>query len=303
MADTTHLLPDATAGDTDVELTHPGGASRRISAYLRYKSFVVGVVVIALILIVVIGAPLFTSYDPLAQDANAILQPPSSHHLMGTDQLGRDIMSRVLYGGRYTIAASIAVMLIGAIIGSILGLAAGFVGGLTDMAIMRMVDLLLAFPGILLALVITAISGPGLVNAVIAVGISSIPVFARLVQSVTLETRALPYTEAAIALGAGPLHVVRRHIIPSVRSHIIVLSTTWLGIASLSVAALGFLGLGLEPPTPEWGAILNDGRNFIILAWWISFFPGIFISLFVIATNLIGDGVRDVIDPTMVDPS
>jgi ABC-type dipeptide/oligopeptide/nickel transport system permease subunit len=303
MAESTRLIPDIAGADTDVELRHAGGIPTGFNAYLRYKSFIAGLVVLVALLVLVVGAGLFTSIDPLAQNAGAILKAPSSRHLMGTDQLGRDIFSRVLYGGRYTIAASIAVTVIGALFGSILGLAAGFIGGLVDMIIMRIVDLLLAFPGILMALVITTISGPGLVNAVIAVGISSIPVFARLVQGAALETRGLAYTDAAIALGGGAAHIVRRHIIPNVRSQIIVLATTWVGIGALSVAALGFLGLGLEPPTPEWGAILNDGRNFIIFAWWVAFFPGLFISLFVISTNLIGDGIRDVIDPTMVDPT
>lgn len=271
----------------------------RVFGTLRHRSLLAGLVIFVAILILVLGAPLFARSDPLAQDPNAIFQAPSVHHLMGTDEFGRDMLSRVLFGGRYTIFGSVLVVIIGASIGSILGLTAGFIGGLVDMTIMRFVDLLLAFPGILLALAVTTILGPGLTNAIIAIGVASVPVYARVVQGATLEVRGLLYTEAAMAIGANSAHIIRKHILPNVRSHIIVLATTWLGIATLYVAALGFLGLGLQPPTPEWGAILNDGKDYVTLAWWVSFFPGVFISLYVVATNLIGDGLRDVIDPTL----
>ncbi len=296
------ILPSPnTAIDTEIEQNRSVSFQERLYVYIHHKSLVAGFALLFVILLLTIGASLFAHYDPLAQDPSVVFESPSVHHLMGTDELGRDIFARVLYGGRQTIFASILVVTIGMVVGSILGLAAGMVGGVVDMCIMRTMDLLLAFPGILLALVVTTILGSGLGNAVAAIGIASIPMFARVVHGGTLEARSLPYTEASFALGSGRIHVVWRHILPSVRSVIIVLATSWLGIGALWVAALGFLGLGLQPPTPEWGAILNDGRNYVSIAWWLSLFPGIFLSAYVVASNLIGDGLRDVTDPTVVN--
>jgi ABC-type dipeptide/oligopeptide/nickel transport system permease subunit len=164
---------------------------------------------------------------------------------------------------------------------------------------MRLVDLLLAFPGILLALTVAAILGPGLSNGVIAIAAILVPVYARLVEGATSEVRNLPYVDAALTLGSGPWRIIFRHILPNVMSSVIVLTTTWLGIAALWITALGFIGLGVQPPTPEWGSILNDGQNYIMLAWWITVFPGMFLSMFVIGVNLIGDGLRDELDPTL----
>jgi ABC-type dipeptide/oligopeptide/nickel transport system permease subunit len=218
---------------------------------------------------------------------------------MGTDAFGRDLVARVLIGARTTIVASFCVVLLGAFVGSAIGLLAGYVGGPLGFGIMRLIDLLLAFPGILLALAVTAILGPGLVNGIFAIAAILVPVFARLVEGATIEVRNLPYVEAARCAGAGGLRIVLRYILPNVASSIIVLTTTWLGIAALWITALGFIGLGVQPPTPELGAILADGQNYITLAWWITVFPGLFLSLFVIGVNLVGDGLRDEIDPTL----
>jgi peptide/nickel transport system permease protein len=286
---------------TDTEIYGSVSFRGRLYVYVHHKSLIAGMVLLFVILLLTIGAPLFAHYDPFAQDPSTVFEAPSVHHVMGTDEFGRDIFTRVLYGGRQTIFASIVVVCIGVVVGSILGLAAGMVGGVVDLCIMRTMDLLLAFPGILLALVVTTILGSGLSNAIAAIGIASIPMFARVAQGGTLEARSLSYTEAAVALGAGRIHIIRRHILPSVRSVIIVLATSWLGIGTLWVAALGFLGLGLQPPIPEWGASLNEGSNYVTIAWWLSIFPGLFISAYVVASNLIGDGLRDVIDPTVVN--
>lgn len=273
--------------------------SRQLRHIASHTSLRVGLIVMALIVLTAAGAPLLTHYDPIVQDPNGMLQPPSVHHLMGTDQFGRDVLTRVLYGGRYTMFASLMVVLIGLLIGSVLGLVGGYFGGLVDLAVMRTMDLLLAFPGILLALAITTILGPGLNNAIIAIGVVSIPTYARVVHAATLRVRGLPYLDSARALGAGSARIIRYHVLPNVVSQVFVLGTIWLGTSALWVAALGFLGLGLQPPTPEWGSILNDGRDFITLAWWVSLFPGLVISLYVISANLIGDGLRDVLDPTL----
>jgi peptide/nickel transport system permease protein len=218
---------------------------------------------------------------------------------MGADSFGRDLFARVLYGGRTTILASVEVVLLGGIVGTLLGLVAGYFGGVLNFVIMRVVDLLLAFPGILLALAVAAILGPGLSNGVVAVAAILAPVYARVVQGAVVEVRHLPYVDAAVTLGSGSTRVIRRHILPNVLSGVIVLTTSWLGIAALWIAALGFIGLGVQPPTPEWGAILNDGQNYITVAWWITLFPGAFLALFVVGVNLIGDGLRDELDPTL----
>jgi len=266
---------------------------------LRHRSLAAGMAICFVLMVLVALAPLLTSIDPTALDPAATFSPPSLDHPMGADAFGRDLFSRVLYGGRTTIAASLAVVLLGALFGTAIGLIAGYFGGATGFVIMRLVDLLLAFPGILLALAITAILGPGLSNGVIAIAAILVPIYARLVEGATAEVRHLPYVGAAVTLGCGPLRIIMRHILPNISPGIIVLTTTWLGIASLWITALGFIGLGVQPPTPEWGAILSDGQNYITLAWWITVFPGLFLSLFVIGVNLMGDGLRDELDPTL----
>jgi ABC-type dipeptide/oligopeptide/nickel transport system permease subunit len=271
----------------------------RLARALRHRSLLVGTILCLLILVLISAAPLLTSANPDDQNPLAVFAHPSSEHLMGADSFGRDMVARVLYGGRATVLASVAVVVLGSVVGSTLGIIAGYFGGPLGMVIMRFVDLLLAFPGILLALAVAAILGPGLVNGVVAVAIVSVPVYARVVEGATIEIRHLPYVDAAITLGAGAPHVLRRHILPNVLSGIVVLATSWLGVAALWIAALGFIGLGVQPPTPEWGAILNDGQNYITIAWWIAFFPGTFLALWVVAVNLIGDGLRDELDPTL----
>ncbi len=267
---------------------------------LQHRSLLVGVVICVLLGLLVFVLPMvMRGVDLNAQNPMATFSPPSRQHLMGTDAFGRDLLARVVYGGRTTIAASICVVLLGCVFGTTLGLIAGFFGGAIGFVIMRMVDLLLAFPGILLALAVSAVLGPGLVNGVIAIAIILVPIYARLVAGATAEVRHLPYVDAAVTLGSGSWRIILRHVLPNVSPAIIVLTTTWLGVASLWIAALGFIGLGVQPPTPEWGAILNDGQNYITLAWWITVFPGMFLSLFVVGVNLIGDGLRDELDPTL----
>ena len=265
----------------------------------HHRSLVAGVVIFLVLAALVFGAPLLNLPDPTAQDPLQTFVPPSAQYLMGTDAFGSDLLSRVLYGGRTTIVASICAVVLGGLVGTALGLIAGYFRGATGFVIMRLIDLLLAFPGILLALAVSAVLGPGLVNGVIAIAAILVPVYARLVEAATSEVRHLPYVDAAVTLGSGAWRIIFRHVLPNVSPGIIVLTTTWLGIAALLIAALGFIGLGVQPPTPEWGAILNDGQNYITLAWWITVFPGIFLSMFVVSVNLIGDGLRDELDPTL----
>jgi ABC-type dipeptide/oligopeptide/nickel transport system permease subunit len=270
---------------------------RRRWRWLRHRNLVIGGAVFLLLLLLSFAAPIFTHVSPDSVHPLATLQKPSALHLFGTDELGRDLFSRVLYGGRYTILASLLAMSLGVVAGSLIGLAAGIAGGWVDMVLMRLMDLILAFPGILPALAITTILGPSYVNLIIAIGFSSAPGYARIVEAGTLQVKQLVYVEAAESAGSSRWHVIRRHVLPNVFSLIVVAATTGLGITVLSVAALGFLGLGVQPPTPEWGSILNEGRQNISLAWWISLFPGIFITLYVIAVSIMGDGLRDLLDP------
>jgi ABC-type dipeptide/oligopeptide/nickel transport system permease subunit len=272
---------------------------RRFPPIWRHSSFVVGAVILLVILILTIGASIFTKSDPILQDPNATFLSPSPAHLMGTDELGRDMFARVLYGGRWTIAVSVAAIVIATLIGTVIGLVAGYLGGLVETIVMRAIDLMLAFPGILLALSIATITGPGLTGMTVAIGVSLIPGTGRIIRGVTLQARQLGYVEAAYSLGAPHASILRRHILPNIMPQVVVLATTGLGIASLSVATLGFLGLGLQPPTPEWGSILNDGREYVTIAWWITLFPGAAISLYVIAVNLLGDGLGEILDPTI----
>ena len=266
---------------------------------LRHRSLAAGLLIAGIIVLLVAAAPFLSSADPNLQDPTQSFAAPSAEHLMGADAFGRDMFARVLYGGRTTILASICVVALGSTAGVTLGLIAGYVGGVVRFVIMRLVDLMLAFPGILLALSVSAVLGPGLINGVLAIAVVLTPIYARLVEGATAEVRHLPYVDAAITLGAGAPRVILRHILPNVSPGIIVLTTTWLGIAVLWIAALGFIGVGVQPPLPEWGAILNDGQNYITLAWWITVFPGVFLALLVIGVNLIGDGLRDQLDPTL----
>lgn len=266
---------------------------------VRHRSLMIGVGIVSVVVLLVLLAPLIATHDPNAQNAATTFLPPSASHFFGTDSFGRDLFSRTLHGGRYTIGASLLIVALGAFFGTLFGVIAGYAGGVVGFVIMRMVDLLLAFPGILLALGVAAIMGPGLGNGVIAVAIVLVPAYVRVVEGATVQIRRLPYVEAAINLGANPLQIIWRHILPNVRSSIVVLTTSWMGIAALWIAALGFLGLGVQPPTPEWGSILNDGQRYIMIGWWLTIFPGLFLSLFVVGVNLIGDGLRDELDPAV----
>ena len=290
--------PNLLFAPADTRALSEASRARRVARWLGHPSLLFGLVLCIGITLASVAAPLLTHYNPDLQHANAVFSKPTAQHLMGTDSFGRDVLTRVLYGGRTTILASALVVLLGAPVGSALGLVAGYFRGAAGVVIMRFMDLLLAFPGILLALTVSAILGPGLLNGVLAVAVVSVPAYARVVEGATVEIRSVPYVEAAITTGAGPLHIMGRHVLPNVISGIVVLSTSWLGIAVLWIASLGYLGLGVQPPQAEWGAMLNDGQSYISIAWWISFFPGLLLSLFVVATNLLGDGLRDRLDPT-----
>lgn len=270
---------------------------RNARELFRHRSLAVGSAIVAVVVLLSLAAPLLPLPDPVAQNFSQAMLPPGPEHLLGTDNFGRDILSRTLHGGLVTMGASLAIVLLGALVGTVVGLVAGYVGGVVSFVIMRFVDLMLAFPGILLALAVAAIMGPGLRNGVLAVALVLVPAFVRVVEGATVQVRQLPYVEAARLLGVSRPRIVVRHILPNVRASIIVLTTSWLGIAALWIAALGFIGLGVQPPAAEWGAMLNEGQQFTTIAWWMSVFPGLLLSVFVIGISLVGDGLRDQLDP------
>ena len=265
---------------------------------VRHRGALLGGGIIVLLFIMAVAAPLIAPYSPIAISEN-ILAPPSLSHLMGTDHFGRDIFSRVVFGARVSLRMGFIAVAIGAVIGTVMGLVAGMYGGIVDNTLMRIIDALMAFPGILLALSVTAMLGPGIFNAMIAVGISFIPSFARLVRSSVLQVRQMTYIEAARSLGCSNFRLMWRHVLPNILTPILVLATLGVATAILIGAALSFLGLGAQPPTAEWGIMLSDGRQFMQSAWWIMAFPGLAITVTVMAANLLGDGLRDALDPRM----
>jgi peptide/nickel transport system permease protein len=241
-------------------------------------------------------APRVAPYDPLDL-TGASRQPPSPAHLMGTDLLGRDVFSRIVYGARISLAIGLISVGIGLGAGTLMGLLAGYYRGRVDAAMMRLVDALLAFPGLLLALVVIAALRPGLGNVMIAVGVSSVPLYARLVRSLSLSIREREFVQAARALGGSDGRIMFRHVVPNLVGPVIVLSTLQIGSAILIGSALSYLGMGAQPPTPEWGLMTVDGQAHLSGAWWISTFPGCAIFSVVMGFNLMGDGVRAALDP------
>ena len=252
---------------------------------------------LVLIVALSLAAPMISPYDPLAMSPENQFQPPSREHPAGTDLFGRDVATRLLYGARLTLGIGIAAVLIAAIPGTLLGLAAGYYGRWVDRAISWLVDVILAFPSILLALTIIAALGPGIANMVLAVGIAGIPHYARLVRGQVMSARRQPYVRAALTVGCTDLRVLWRHILPNLFGSIIVLATVDVGWAILNASALSFLGLGVQPPLPEWGAMLNEGRAYLRDAPWLTMAPGLAIALTVLAMNVLGDALRDAFDP------
>jgi ABC-type dipeptide/oligopeptide/nickel transport system permease subunit len=267
-----------------------------IQRFLKHQGARIGLVVLIAWIAVAIFAPYITPYDP-----NGLLgrarQAPSAANWFGTDQIGRDVLSRVLYGSRISLMLGFVSVFFGLIPGTAMGLAAGYFGGWTDTIISRIVDAMLAFPSIILALVIIATLGPGIGNVMIAVGISAVPEYARLVRGSVLSVKAQPYVEAARVVGNGSWRIMSKHIFLNANGPLLVFTTLQVGNAILVGAGLSFLGLGAQPPTAEWGLMSAEGRQFLQRAWWISTFPGLAILSVVIAFNLVGDGLRTGFDP------
>jgi peptide/nickel transport system permease protein len=265
----------------------------------RNKAAVAGTLIIGLLLIVALLAPWLTSYDPVRQNYNELLLPPSPAHPLGTDQYGRDLLTRILYGCRYAIIIGVGVVGIQFLVGVTLGLIAGYYGGLLEMLIMRITDVMLSIPSVVLGVTIAGFLGGGIQNVIIAVGAIGWRAYTRLVRAEVLTLKQETFVESARAVGCGELRIIMRHILPYTLGPVIAYSSLAVAGAILWAAALSFLGLGAQPPTPEWGAMLADGREYMMDAWWIATFPGIAIMIAVLGFNFFGDALRNALDPKM----
>jgi peptide/nickel transport system permease protein len=258
-----------------------------------------GVAIIAFNVLQAILAPTISPYDPYDMELASKLQAPDATHIFGTDQLGRDILSRVIWGSRISFEIGVVVVALSLLIGIPLGLSAGYAGGWVDEALMRVTDIFLAFPALVLAIFIESAIGPGLTNAMFSIAIVSWPTYARLVRGSAMSIKQNEFVEAARAAGEGKLRVLFRHIFPNLLSPITVQSTLDMGGAVLTAAGLSFIGFGVQPPTAEWGAMVSSGRDYIAFAWWMTAFPGLAIFLFVLGFNLLGDWLNDYLNPRL----
>ena len=278
-------------------------ARRELSVFLRRilrtRGAGFGLVVTLLMVLAALLADLISPYSPAAQDYTAILSPPTAAHLLGTDNLGRDVLTRIVYGSRVSIQAGVVSVGFAAILGTLVGLLAGYWRGWLDDLLMRFCDALWSFPGLVLALAIAAALGPGLVNAMIAIGIVFTPVFARLVRGSALSVREREFVLAARVVGAGHGRIMSRHVLPNVLAPVIVQGSLMTALAIVLEATLSFLGLGVQPPEPSWGSMLKAASQYMQVAPWLSFFPGFAIFVTVLGLNLLGDGLRRALDPRL----
>lgn len=265
----------------------------------RFRTATISFVFLAAMLFGAIGAPLLTPYDPTTPKIPERFQGPSIGHILGTDDLGRDIAARVMYGARATLAAGFASVLLAVVVGSAIGLAAGYLGGIVDNLLMRAMDVVLSFPAILLAILIVASLGTGLINLILAIAFSLVPSFARIVRAIVLGIVTQDHILASEALGASAMHVVRTHLIPNTLPLLLVQATATMAVAISTGAALNYLGLGVEPPTPDWGLMVSEGQKHVFSAAYIPLIPGVFITLTVLSVNFIGDALRDFLDPVL----
>ncbi len=274
---------------------------RLATAWRRFRQrpgAMIGAAVLLIFIAMAIFAPLIAPFDP-NEISRARRAAPSGTHWMGTDELGRDVLSRVIYGARISLRVGLVAVAIGLVAGTFFGLIAAYFGGWVDAVLMRIMDVLLAFPGILLAIAIIAILGPSLENAMIAIGIEAIPVYTRTSRASALSVKELEYVIGARALGSRDGRILFKHILPNIVAPLIVLATVGVAGSILTAAGLSYLGLGAQPPTAEWGAMLSSARSFLRDAWWMATFPGLAIILVVLSLNLFGDGLRDILDPRM----
>jgi peptide/nickel transport system permease protein len=273
--------------------------ARLWSAFVRDRAAVVGLALAIVIALLAIGAPLLARHDPLDQSALNRLKPPDAEHPMGRDSFGRDVFARVLYAGRVSLVIGLGAVLIGGSVGTVLGLIAGHAGGRPENLIMRAVDVLMAFPSLLLGLTVLTMLGPGLEKMILAIGLLLTPPFARVIHGAALTIKRREFVEAARAIGAGEARIVGRHVLPNVAGEVVVLTGLWTATAIRVEASLSFIGLGVAPPTPTWGNMIREGVQHLTNAPWLSVFPGLAILLTALAFNMLGDGVRDALDPRL----
>ena len=283
--------------DSDDLPAAPSRAKRLGRILRRHKNLTIGGAMVLLLVLAGLLAPLLATHDPTQQSLAQALRPPSAEHLFGTDQYGRDLYSRIVYGARLSLLEIVLGVGIALAAGIPLGLLAGYSGGRVDQVVIWFMDILFAFPGIVLSILIVSILGTSLVNLMIGIAVFSIPVYGRLARNLALALKQVEYTEAARALGAGLWRILFQHILRNALGPIIVQATLTAGTVVLTAASLSFLGLGAQPPTPEWGAMMSDGRNFLGVNIWLSLFPGLAITFSVLGFNLFGDGLRDLLDP------
>jgi peptide/nickel transport system permease protein len=270
-----------------------------VRQFLRNRSAVLGLAVIVAFLVVSIFGPLMAPQDPAKQHLDKALTPPGSEFILGSDQLGRDLLSRLLYASRISLIIGTGVVTLGLIAGTLIGLTVGFFGGWVDTLVMRVIDIILSFPGILLALAIASAIGTGIPNVIIAIGIASTPIYCRVVRGSVLRLRNMEFVQAAQAVGATPLRIMVRHLLPNCMGSLVVQTSLRFADAVIVAAGLSFLGLGVPPDVPEWGSLLADGRGYLRSASWIAVFPGFCIMIVVLGFNLMGDGLRDALDPRL----
>lgn len=293
-------MPGIGAGGSGPTSAPPGSdtfSKREMKRLLQNFAFTSGALLTVALIFVALAAPLLAPFDPDAQDTSRRLEAPSTQHLLGLDDLGRDVLSRIVFGARVSLRVGFSVVVIGSLIGVALGAMAGYFGGAWDATIMRICDILLAFPGILLAIALVAVLGPSLNNVILALAAINWVGYARLVRGQVLKVREMEYVTAAKALGARSPRVITRHVLPNVINPVIVMATLGLAGAILAEAALSFLGLGVQPPTPSWGAMLTSGRQYLGIANHLAIFPGAAIMLAVMGLNFLGDGLIDALDP------
>ena len=266
--------------------------------FLRYKTFTIFSILAVLIILMAIFAPVVSGgVDPTAGDLSQAIQPPSPDHIFGTDKMGRDIFARVVYGARTSLVATFAIVALIFAVGLILGTLAGYFGGAVDVIIMRISDMMLAFPGLVLALAVAGIMGASVRNAILAIALVGWPRYARLARSLVLKIRHRDYVDAAIVTGSKTLYMLIRYMLPNALPTLVITAATDIGGMMLELAALSFLGFGAVPPTPEWGLMLNEGRAYMQSAPWLMVFPGLAIFITVVVFNMLGDSLRDILDP------
>jgi peptide/nickel transport system permease protein len=293
--------------DRDLLAPQQSELKRIVSAFLLSKTATLGALIFALFLLITILAPILAPHDPALQDLKRRLAPPvglgmekaSLEYPLGNDNLGRDILSRLLVGSRVSLVVGVSTILLASSVGSLIGAVAGFYRGLVDNIVMRLVDIWMAFPSLLLAIAFGAALGPGLFNLVLALSLTIWVVYCRVVRAEVLSIRERDYVLAARAMGASDLRIILRHVLPNVLAPILVISTLQMGVVIISEASLNFLGVGVQSSVPTWGGMLSDGREFMRDAWWLATFPGIAISIVVLGVNLLGDGLRDALDPRL----